>query len=62
VDAENGADEVRTMLDDGGVLGDRVNKFHSAVVDATEAVQGREVNVQKDLDEKFCWKLAELAG
>ena len=62
LDAENGADDVRAMLDDGVVLGDRVDEFHRAAVDAAETSQRRKVNVQQDLDEKFCWKLVELAG
>lgn len=36
LDAENGADDVRTILDDGGVLGDRVDELHCAAVDAAE--------------------------
>jgi hypothetical protein len=62
LDAEDGADDVRTMLDDGGVLGNRVDELHGAAVDAAEESQGRNVSVQQDLDKKFCWKLIELAG
>lgn len=61
LDTENGADDVRTMLDDGGVLGDRVDELHRATVDAAETSQRREVSVQHDLDEKFSGKPFELA-
>ncbi len=36
LDAENGADDVGAMLDEGGVLGDRVDQLHRAAVDATK--------------------------
>lgn len=61
LDAENGADDVRTMLDDGGVLGNRVDELHGAAIDATEASQRRDVSVEQDLSEELCRKLVELA-
>jgi hypothetical protein len=53
LDAENGADDVRAMLDNGSVLRDRVDEIHRAAVDAAETSQRREVTVQQDLDEKL---------
>jgi hypothetical protein len=43
LDAENGADDVRAMLDDCGVLVDRVDELHCAAVEASEASQRRNV-------------------
>ena len=43
MDADNGADDVRAMLDDCGVLADRVDKRHCAAVEAAEASQRRYV-------------------
>lgn len=62
LDAENGADSIGAMLDDRVVLGDRVDDFHRAAIYATETGKRRKVDVQQDLDEKFCRKLVELAG
>lgn len=50
------------MLDDGGVLGDRVDELYRATVDAAKTGQRRNVGVQQNLDEKLCRKLVELAG
>ncbi|KAL2065128.1 hypothetical protein VTL71DRAFT_4268 [Oculimacula yallundae] len=62
LDAENSADNVRAMLDEGSVLGDRVNKLRRTAVNATKMNQRRDVDLQQDLDEKFYWELVELAG
>ena len=43
LDADNGADDVRAMLDDCGVLVDRVDKLHCEAVEAAEASQRRNV-------------------
>ena len=43
LDADNGADDVRAMLDDCGVLVDRVDKLYCAAVEAAEASQRRNV-------------------
>ena len=46
LDADKGADDVRAMLNDCGVLVDRVEKLHSlhcAAVEAAEASQRRNV-------------------
>jgi len=43
LDADNGADDVRAMLDDCGVLVDRVDKLHCASVEAAEASERRNV-------------------
>lgn len=61
LDAENSSDDVGAVIDEGGVLGDRVDKLHGATVDTTENSQRRNVELQEHLDEKFCWKLVELA-
>jgi len=62
LDTDNGADDVGTMLDEGGVLGNRVDEFHRAAVDATEVNQRRNVDLHQDLDEKFCWEVVKLAS
>jgi len=36
LDTENSADNIGAMLDNGGILGDRVDKLHRAAVHATE--------------------------
>lgn len=62
LNADDGADDVGAMLDNGGVLGNRIDNFHRTTVDRTEMSKGREVNVQHDLHEQLCWKLVELAS
>lgn len=49
--AEAGADDVRAILDDGRVRGERVDHVHGAAIDAAERGQGRDVQVLQDLGE-----------
>jgi len=43
LDADNGADDVRAMLDDCRVLFDRVDKLHCTAVEPAEASEGSDV-------------------
>jgi len=43
LDADNGTDDVRAMLDDYSVLADRIDKLHCAAAEAAEASEGRNV-------------------
>ena len=62
LDADNGTDDVRTMLNDYSILVDGVDKLHCAAVEHAEASKGRNVQQQQDLDDNFYGELIELTG
>jgi len=62
LDADNDADDVRTMLNNCSILADGVDKLHCATVEPAEASKGRNVQQQQDLDDKFYWEPIELTG
>ena len=62
LDADNGADDIRAMLDDCSVLADWVDKLHCAAVEAAKASEGRNVKLQQDLNDEFYGEPEELIG
>jgi len=61
LDANDCANDVRTVPEDGGVLRERVDNLHRAAVNAAKTCQRWEIQVQQDLCEQFCRELIELA-